>query len=51
MVIAFSKSLGATAFAYEKKTYGLFQIPSTAYATSDRLVGVNGAIHYNITNS
>jgi len=36
---------------YLKKTYGLFQIPSTAYATSDRLVGVNGAIHYNITNS
>lgn len=36
---------------YLKKTYGLFQVPSTAYATSDRLVGVNGAIHYNITNA
>lgn len=35
---------------YLKKTYGLFQIPSDAYATSDRLVGVNGAIHYNVTN-
>ena len=33
------------------KTYGLFQIPSDAYATGDRLVGVNGAIHYNVINS
>ncbi len=33
-----------------KKTYGLFQLPSDAYAASDRLTGVNGAIHYNVTN-
>lgn len=35
---------------YLKKTYGLFQIPDDAYSTSDRLTGVNGSIHYNVTN-
>lgn len=35
---------------YLRKIYGLFQTPSDAFATSDRLTGVNGAIHYNITN-
>lgn len=36
---------------YLTKTYGLFQVPSDAFATDDRLTGVNGAIHYNVTNS
>lgn len=35
---------------YLKKTYGLFQLPSDSFATSDRLTGVNGSIHYNVTN-
>lgn len=34
-----------------KKTYGLFQLPDDAYASGDRLTGVNGAIHYNVTNT
>lgn len=34
-----------------KKTYGLFQLPSDAFASSDRLTGVNGALHYNVTNT
>jgi hypothetical protein len=32
------------------KRYGLFQIPSDAYSTADRLDGVNGALNYEVTN-
>lgn len=33
------------------KRYGLFQIPSDAYASDDRLTGVNGALRYAVTNT
>jgi hypothetical protein len=32
------------------KNYGLWQIPSDAYLTDDRLTGVNGALRYVVTN-
>jgi|ERR1043165_707002 hypothetical protein len=35
---------------YLSKTYGLFQTPGDAYSTSDRLSGVNGALHYKVSN-
>ena len=35
---------------YLSKTYGLFQTPSDAFATTDRLSGVNGALRYTVTN-
>lgn len=35
---------------YLSKNYGLFQIPSNAYSSDDRLSGVNGAIRYTVTN-
>ena len=36
---------------YISKRVGLFQIPSDAYASDDRLTGVNGALRYNVTNN
>lgn len=35
---------------YISKNYGLWQVPSDAYNTTDRLNGVNGALRYVITN-
>ena len=34
-----------------KKRYALFQTPTNAYATGDRMEGSNGALLYTITNS
>lgn len=36
---------------YLTKQYGLFQIPSDAYNSNDRLTGNNGLLRYTITNS
>ena len=33
------------------KNYGLWQIPSDAYRSDDRLTGVNGSLRYTITNT
>jgi hypothetical protein len=33
------------------KKFGLWQMPSDAYGTTDRLTGVNGALRYNVTNT
>lgn len=36
---------------YITKNYGLFQVPSDAYSTLDRLNGNNGALRYTVTNN
>lgn len=36
---------------YISKEYGLFQIPSDAYRSDDRLTGNNGSLRFTITNS
>lgn len=46
-----STTFGVGYALYLRKTYGLFQLPSNSFATSDRCAGVNGAIHYNVTNN
>lgn len=33
------------------KRYGLYQMPTSVYSSTDRLAGSNGALLYNITNS
>lgn len=35
---------------YIRKTFGLFQTPSNAFSSDDRLTGVNGALRYVVTN-
>jgi hypothetical protein len=35
---------------YISKNFGLWQLPTDAYAAGDRLAGVNGALNYDVTN-